>query len=144
MAAKKEKMLKITLVKSPIGAVPKNRAKSRQWDLPSSTSPFCYRTMTIPREWSTRSCRIIKEVKAMELSNLKPAEGSKNNDNFRRGSTVFHVVVNALKNIMQHRSKFRHPYALCFEVSLWFLLCLAFVAPCSIQFYSDRIISGFI
>lgn len=26
MAAKKEKMLKITLVKSPIGAVPKNRA----------------------------------------------------------------------------------------------------------------------
>ena len=26
MAAKKQKMLKITLVKSPIGAVPKNRA----------------------------------------------------------------------------------------------------------------------
>ena len=26
MAAKKEKMLKITLVKSPIGAVPKNKA----------------------------------------------------------------------------------------------------------------------
>lgn len=26
-----------------------------------------------------------KEVEAMELSNLKPAEGSKHNDNFRRG-----------------------------------------------------------
>ena len=41
----------------------------------------------------------------MELSNLKPAEGSKHSDNFKRGLTVFHAIVSARKNAMRQKIK---------------------------------------
>ena len=49
MAAKKQKMLKITLVKSPIGAVPKNRATIEAMGLTKM-----HKTVTLPDNAATR------------------------------------------------------------------------------------------
>ena len=74
-----EKMLKITLVKSPIGAVPKHRATVTAMGLTKM-----HKTVELPDNASTRGM-IAQEVSGMELSNLQPAAGSKHSDNFRRG-----------------------------------------------------------
>ena len=82
-----EKMLKITLVKSPIGAVPKHRATVKAMGLTKM-----HKTVELPDNESVRGMirhvgYMLKEqeVSGMELSNLQPAEGSKHSDNFRRG-----------------------------------------------------------
>ena len=64
-----DKKLKITLVKSTIGAVPKNKAIVESMGLRKIG-----KSVVLP-----------DNVLGMELSNLRPAEGSKHSDNFRRG-----------------------------------------------------------
>ena len=87
-----EKTLKITLVKSPIGAVPKHKATVKAMGLTKM-----HKTVELPDNESIRGMiqqvgYMLKveeakeqEVSGMELSNLQPAEGSKHSDNFRRG-----------------------------------------------------------
>ena len=70
--------LKITLVKSPIGAIPKQRATVKALGLTKM-----HKTVELPANDAVRLRR--KEVQVMELSNLKPAAGSKHSNNFRRG-----------------------------------------------------------
>ena len=85
-----DKMLKITLVKSPIGAVPKHRKTVEAMGLRKLN-----KTVLLPDNAATRGQiqqigYLLKVEEAerrvtMELSNLRPAEGSKHSDNFRRG-----------------------------------------------------------
>ena len=83
-----DKKLKITLVKSTIGAVPKNRKTVEAMGLNK-----LHKTVEMPDNDATRgksqtfskSRRSIIGGATMDLSNLKPADGSKHSDNFRRG-----------------------------------------------------------
>ena len=65
-----EKKLKVTLIKSTIGAVPKNKKTIEALGLVGSE--MCIRDRD-------------KEVSVMDLSNLQGAAGSTQSDNFRRG-----------------------------------------------------------
>ena len=87
-----DKKLKITLVKSTIGAVPKNKATVESMGLRKIG-----KSVILPDNEATRGqIRQVghllkveevydKEERIMELSNLRPAEGSKHRDNWRRG-----------------------------------------------------------
>ena len=81
--------IKVTLVKSPIGAVPKHKKTVKAMGLTKM-----HKTVEMPDNAATRG--MIQQVQhlvkvedlggaRMELSNLRPAEGSKHSDNFRRG-----------------------------------------------------------
>ena len=85
--------LKVTLVKSPIGAVPKHKLTVKAMGLTKM-----HKTVEMPDNAATRGMiqqvqHLVKVEEAelqkggaiMELSNLRPAEGSKHSDNFRRG-----------------------------------------------------------
>ena len=85
--------LKVTLVKSPIGAVPKHKKTVTAMGLTKM-----HKTVEMPDNAATRGMiqqvqHLVKVEEAylqkggaiMELSNLRPAEGSKHSDNFRRG-----------------------------------------------------------
>ena len=80
MAANKEtdKKLKITLIRSTIGQVPKNRATATAMGLRKINQ-----SVVLPDNAATRGQ--IQRVRHMELSNLRPAAGSVHSDNFRRG-----------------------------------------------------------
>ena len=72
--------LKITLVKSTIGAVPKHKKTVEALGLKKLN-----KTVVLPDNAATRG--MVKQVShlVMDLSNLRPADGSKQSDNFRRG-----------------------------------------------------------
>ena len=74
--------LKITLVKSPIGAVPKQRATIEALGLKKM-----HKTVEMPDNGAVRGMiqNVRHLVTVMNLSNLHPAEGSKHSDSFRRG-----------------------------------------------------------
>ena len=79
--------LKVTLVKSPIGCVPKHRRTVEALGLKKVN-----KTVELPDNAAVRG--MVNQVSylvkveggtVMDLSNLQPAEGSRQNDNFRRG-----------------------------------------------------------
>ena len=82
--------LKVTLVKSPIGCVPKHRRTVEALGLKKVN-----KTVELPDNAAVRGMvnqvsYLVKVEEAeggpvMDLSNLQPAEGSRQNDNFRRG-----------------------------------------------------------
>ena len=84
--------LKITLVKSTIGAIPKHRKTVEALGLKNLN-----KTVEMPDNAATRGQiqqirhlvkverNLIKEVPQMNLSELKPAEGAKQSNEFRRG-----------------------------------------------------------
>ena len=80
-----DKKLKITLVRSTIGAVAKNKAIVESMGLRKIG-----RSIILPDNAATRGQKlngrsiVEKEVYEMDLSNLRPAEGSKHHE-FRRG-----------------------------------------------------------
>ena len=68
--------LKITLVKSTIGAIPKHKKTVEALGLKKM-----HKTVVLPDNAATRG--MVQQVR--DLSNLRPADGSKHSDNFRRG-----------------------------------------------------------
>ena len=81
--------LKVTLVKSPIGAIPKQKATVEALGLKKVN-----KTVELPDNeavrgmiWHVKHLVKVEERRcsAMDLSNLQPAVGSKHSDNFRRG-----------------------------------------------------------
>ena len=73
--------IKVTLVKSPIGAVPKHKKTVKAMGLTKM-----HKTVEMPDNAATRGMiQQVQHLVKMELSNLRPAEGSKHSDNFRRG-----------------------------------------------------------
>ncbi len=78
--------LKITLVKSTIGAIPKHKKTVEALGLKKM-----HKTVVLPDNAATRG--MVQQVRhlvkvggvIMDLSNLRPADGSKHSDNFRRG-----------------------------------------------------------
>ena len=88
-----EKNLKITLVKSPIGAVPKHRATVEAMGLTKMHKTVIMPDNDVyqrhdPEGWiyaESRRSIIKRRCQEMELSNLQPAAGSVHSDNFRRG-----------------------------------------------------------
>ena len=91
-----DKKLRITLVKSPISAVPKHRRTVEAMGLTKM-----HKTVELPDNAATRGqiqqigymlkgrrkSNLIIQIRSaiMDLSNLSPAEGSVMSDNFRRG-----------------------------------------------------------
>ena len=80
-----DKKLKVTLVKSTIGAVPKNKKTIEALGLNK-----LYKTVELPDNAATagalrKVAPYVKEVSVMDLSNLQAAAGSAHSDNFRRG-----------------------------------------------------------
>ena len=77
--------LKITLVKSTIGAIPKHRKTVEALGLKKLN-----KTVEMPDNAATRGQiqqirHLVKEVHKMNLSELKPDEGAKQSNEFRRG-----------------------------------------------------------
>ena len=73
--------IKVTLVKSPIGAVPKHKKTVKAMGLTKM-----HKTVEMPDNAATRGMiQQVQHLVIVELSNLRPAEGSKHSDNFRRG-----------------------------------------------------------
>ena len=82
-----EKKLKVTLIKSTIGAVPKNKKTIEALGLSK-----LYKTVELPDNAATAGALRkvapyvkVEEVSVMDLSNLQGAAGSTQSDNFRRG-----------------------------------------------------------
>ena len=77
--------LKVTLVKSTIGAVPKHKRTVEALGLKKVN-----KTVVLPDNAATRGMvqqvrHLVKVEEEAYLSNLRPADGSKHSDNFRRG-----------------------------------------------------------
>ena len=82
--------LKVTLVKSPIGCVPKHRRTVEALGLKKVNKKVELPDNAAVRGMVNQVSYLVKVEEAlggtvMDLSNLQPAEGSRQNDNFRRG-----------------------------------------------------------